>query len=135
MCLCAIKAKLSILQFWKRICISGSCAAMIKPNHFECLKTGLKTMPAVSYLQQFLILIDADPLSEFNEFNPRLRQKPVSIKRRLKSWNIEYNFKWNQPYLSGGLKALYEDWIRYLSGIAIFAYRGTWKYAYSHFKS
>ena len=27
-------------------------------------------------------------------------QKPVSFERRLKSWNIEYNFKWNQPYLS-----------------------------------
>ena len=24
-------------------------------------------------------------------------------KRRLKSWNIRYNFKWNQPYLSRGL--------------------------------
>ena len=29
-----------------------------------------------------------------------IRQKPVSIERRLKSWNIEYNFKGNQPYLS-----------------------------------
>ena len=28
------------------------------------------------------------------------RQKLVSIERRHKSWNIEYNFKWNQPYLS-----------------------------------
>ena len=27
-------------------------------------------------------------------------QKPVSFERRLRSWNIEYNFKWNQPYLS-----------------------------------
>ena len=26
--------------------------------------------------------------------------KPVSIEGRLKSWNIKYNFKWNQPYLS-----------------------------------
>ena len=26
-------------------------------------------------------------------------KKPVLIERRLKSWNIEYNFKWNQPYL------------------------------------
>ena len=31
-------------------------------------------------------------------------QKPVSIERRLKSWNIEYNFKWNQPYLSRRIK-------------------------------
>ena len=30
----------------------------------------------------------------------QIRQKPVSIEHRLKSWNIEYNFKWNQPYLS-----------------------------------
>ena len=29
--------------------------------------------------------------------------KPVSIKHRLKSWNIEYNFKWNQLYLGRGL--------------------------------
>ena len=32
--------------------------------------------------------------------------KPVSIERPLKSWNIEYNFKWNQPYLSGGSNSL-----------------------------
>ena len=25
------------------------------------------------------------------------------IERRLKSWKIEYNFKWNQPYLSHSL--------------------------------
>ena len=30
----------------------------------------------------------------------QIRQKPISIERRLKSWNIEYNFKCNQPYLS-----------------------------------
>ena len=28
--------------------------------------------------------------------NPK---KKVSIERRLQSWNIEYDFKWNQPYL------------------------------------
>ena len=28
--------------------------------------------------------------------------KPVLIKRRLKSWKIEFNFKWNQSYLSRG---------------------------------
>ena len=26
-------------------------------------------------------------------------EKRVSIERRLKSWKILYNFKWNQPYL------------------------------------
>jgi len=43
-------------------------------------------------------------VSEINEFEPRLKspKKPVSIEPRLKSWNIEYNFKWNQPYLSSG---------------------------------
>ena len=30
----------------------------------------------------------------------QIRQKPVSIERRLISCNIKYNFKWNQPYLS-----------------------------------
>jgi len=45
---------------------------------------------------------------EFKEFEPRfksakIRQNPVWIKRRHKSWNIWYNFKWNQPYLSRGL--------------------------------
>ena len=30
----------------------------------------------------------------------QIRQKPISIERRLKSWNNKYNFKWNQPYLS-----------------------------------
>ena len=29
--------------------------------------------------------------------------KPFSIERRLKSYNNEYDFKWNQPYLSRGL--------------------------------
>ena len=33
---------------------------------------------------------------EFNEFEPRLK----SAKNRFQSWNIEYNFKWNQPYLN-----------------------------------
>ena len=36
---------------------------------------------------------------EFKEFEPRFK----SAKTRLKSWNIWYNFKWNQPYLSRGL--------------------------------
>ena len=41
-------------------------------------------------------------VSEFNKFEPRLK----SAKNRflystgMKSWNIKYNFKWNQPYLS-----------------------------------
>jgi len=29
--------------------------------------------------------------------------KPVLIKRRLESWKTDYNFEWNQPYLSPGL--------------------------------
>ena len=33
----------------------------------------------------------------------QIRQKPVSIERRLKSRNNEYDLKWNQPYLSRGL--------------------------------
>ena len=32
--------------------------------------------------------------------------KPVLIERRLKSWKIEHNFKWNQPYLSRGSNSL-----------------------------
>ena len=36
---------------------------------------------------------------EFKEFEPRFK----SAKTRVKSWNIWYNFKWNQPYLSRGL--------------------------------
>ena len=38
---------------------------------------------------------------EFNELEPSLKsaKKSVSIERRLKYWNIEYNFKRNQPYL------------------------------------
>ena len=47
-------------------------------------------------------------MSEFNEFlaASKIRQKPVSIERRLKSWNIEYDFKWNQPYLRRGSNSL-----------------------------
>jgi len=30
----------------------------------------------------------------------RVSNQSVSIERWLESWNIEYNFKWNQPYLS-----------------------------------
>ena len=36
---------------------------------------------------------------EFKEFEPRFK----SAKTRFKSWNIWYNFKLNQPYLSRGL--------------------------------
>ena len=36
---------------------------------------------------------------EFKEFKPRFK----SAKTRFKSWNIWYNFKWNQPYLNRGL--------------------------------
>ena len=36
--------------------------------------------------------------------NPQKKQ--VLIERRLKSFNIEYNFKWNQPYLSRGSNSL-----------------------------
>ena len=49
-----------------------------------------------------LVLIFVDPETEFNEFEPRLK----SIKNRfqlsvdLNLENIEYNFKWSQPYLS-----------------------------------
>ena len=28
---------------------------------------------------------------------PQIRQEPVLIERRLKSWKINNNFKWNQP--------------------------------------
>ena len=38
------------------------------------------------------------------------RQKLVTIERWLKSWNTEYNFKWNQPYLSLGAAQIL--WIR-----------------------
>ena len=45
---------------------------------------------------------------EFKEFKPRfksakIRQNPVKMKRRLKSRNISYHFKWNQAYLNRGL--------------------------------
>ena len=36
---------------------------------------------------------------EFKEFKPRFK----SAKTRFKSWNIWYNFKWNQPYLNRGI--------------------------------
>ena len=36
--------------------------------------------------------------SEFNEFKPRFKFSEHQLIN--KSWNIEYNFKWNQPYLS-----------------------------------
>jgi len=42
-------------------------------------------------------------MSEFYEFelaSSKIGRKPVTVERRLKSWNIELNFKWNQPYLS-----------------------------------
>ena len=39
----------------------------------------------------------------------QIPQNPVLIERRLKSWKIEYNFKWNQPYLSRGLNSLNSD--------------------------
>ena len=39
----------------------------------------------------------------------QIPQNPVLIERRLKSWKIEYNFKWNQPYFSRGLNSLNSD--------------------------
>ena len=46
---------------------------------------------------------------EFKEFEPRFKSAKINQKTSLnlapgyKSWNIWYNFKWNQPYLSRGL--------------------------------
>ena len=47
--------------------------------------------------------------SEFNELEPRFKssKKTISIERWLKSWNIEYDFKWNQPYLSLRIHGVY----------------------------
>ena len=47
--------------------------------------------------------------SEFNELEPRFKssKNPISIERRLKSWNIEYDFKWNQTYLSLRVHGVY----------------------------
>ena len=45
--------------------------------------------------------------SEFNKFKPRLKSAQNKfLIERLKSLNIEYNFKWNQPYLSRALNSL-----------------------------
>ena len=53
-------------------------------------------------MKSSMISLKVEQVSEFNEFEPRLKstQNLISIERRLKSWNIEYNFKWNQPCLS-----------------------------------
>ena len=47
-------------------------------------------------------LIPIGNLSPNLKFEPRFKssQKPISIERQLKSWNIEYICQWNQPYLS-----------------------------------
>ena len=49
-----------------------------------------------------MLKLDLNFLIEYNEFEPRLKsaKKTVSIERRVKSWNIKYNFEWNHPYLS-----------------------------------
>ena len=55
------------------------------------------------YSGRCIVLVFFDnPESEFNEFEPRLKsaKNRFPIERRPKSWNIEYNFKWNQPYFS-----------------------------------
>ena len=43
---------------------------------------------------QFKIMLTE---AEFNEFEPRFKsaENRFSIERLFKSWNIEYNFKWN----------------------------------------
>ena len=53
-------------------------------------------------------VLHLQPLFEFNEFKPRLKSPKNRFlnERRLKSWKIEYNFKWNQPYLSRGSNSL-----------------------------
>ena len=51
----------------------------------------------VGSILYFSILSSNTPVSEFNEFELRLKsaKKPVSIERRIKSLKIEDNFKWN----------------------------------------
>ena len=45
------------------------------------------------------------PVSEFNEFKPRLKslKNRVHLSASLNPWKIKYNVKWNQPNLSLGL--------------------------------
>ena len=59
-----------------------------------------KTYKYLNYHSLSRVLVQSE--SKFNEFEPRLEsaKKLVSIERRLKSWNIDYNLKWNQLCLS-----------------------------------
>ena len=50
------------------------------------------------------------PVSEFNEFKPFLKTTQTRFQwsaglllSGIESWKIEYNFKWDQPYLNRGL--------------------------------
>ena len=54
--------------------------------------------------------------------------KSVSIEHRLKSWNIEYNFKRNQPYLSRGLNlSRRSNSLNSASGVKAFEIRHLWQ--------
>ena len=65
---------------------------------------------------------------ELNEFEQRLKSTQNRFQLNwLKSRNIEYNFKWNQPYLSGGLSRRFNslnsasDYVFYLPVILFWA--------------
>ena len=67
-------------------------------NHCTCLTC---VFPMLKYPQRYHSLnlwsLSPNLMNLSRVLNP---PKPVSIERRFKSWNIEYNFTWNQPYLS-----------------------------------
>ena len=48
------------------------------------------------------------PMSEFNELKPRLKspQNRFQLSAGLNLEKINYNFKWNRPYLSPGLNLI-----------------------------
>ena len=50
----------------------------------------------------------------------RRNLKPVSIERRLKSWKIECNFKWNPPFFKFSLGLYYTYTIEFLYRIVIY---------------
>ena len=84
----------NLTNFWGvNFCMNWINLIRVRRKNVPCLCPMRNECMSSNHLNQF-------KRSEFNELEPRL--KPVSNERRLKSWNIEYNFKWNQPNLSRG---------------------------------
>ena len=71
-------------------------------ERFKILKISISTIVYI-FNALFVYLLTPESANLMHLSRSQIPPKPVSIERRLKSLNIEYDFKWNQTYLSRSL--------------------------------